>query len=73
MRVKVGNRWYDSRNIPICIEFTGNSRENIINAAPDCQSKYAEFPEAWGSKEEMVEWMSSGYEAGYEQPEETGR
>lgn len=60
MRVKIGNRWYDSSYIPICVQFTDTELSCVQNMderdAP--QRKFAQFPDDFGTREEKVDWMN---------------
>ena len=44
MKVKVGNKWYDSQETPIMIVLTDKDKENIANMLPDAY-KYCCAPE----------------------------
>jgi hypothetical protein len=63
MRVKIGHQWFDSKNTPICIQYSDGEREQINNN-PGPQRKYAVFPEGWGSPDEMRAWMVEATDQG---------
>ena len=57
MKVKIGDAWFDSSEVPICIKLTEQDKINIVNMSPEAK-KYAVFPDIESiSKEEMLEWM----------------
>lgn len=59
MRVKINDKWFDSSQTAICIELTGQDKDNIENMHPDCD-KYAMFPDSESiSKDEMLAWMDA--------------
>jgi hypothetical protein len=55
MRVKVGNRWYSSKDQPIMVELSKDDKRNISNMAPDSRL-YAEAEDNI-SDEEFSKWM----------------
>jgi hypothetical protein len=55
MKVKIGNKIYDSGNEPIMVILEGNDRKNITNMSPDA-TKYCSFP-GWVDKEFINKWM----------------
>ena len=57
MKVKVGDRIYDSDLEPVMIILSDNDKKNIANMHPDA-TKYAVFPDnmLW-TVEEMQTWM----------------
>ena len=57
MKIKIGSKIYDSIQQPIMVILTDSDKENIRNMLAKC-TKYATFPEGWGSTEEMYSWMS---------------
>lgn len=62
MRVKIGETWYDAKETAICIELSGQDKDNIGAMHPDC-TKYAAFPDECSmSADEMRAWMSEGSE-----------
>lgn len=54
MRVKIGDEWFDAKDAPICIRYSDEEREQIYQ---NTGYSYAQFPDNWGSIEEMREWM----------------
>ena len=58
MKVKVGDQVFDSENGPVMVILSDNDKENIGNMSPDC-SKYAVFPDDWGTVGDMYEWMEN--------------
>ncbi len=57
MRVKVGDQWHDSKETPICIQYNDGEREQI-NSNAGANRKYAQFPDYWGTPDEMRAWMA---------------
>ena len=57
MRVKIGDTWHDSKDVPLCIQYSNAEREQI-NANAGLKGKYAQFPDGWGSPDEMRAWMA---------------
>lgn len=57
MRVKVDDKWYDAQAHPICIQYNDGERKQIADN-PGPERKYAQFPDDWGSPDEMRAWMS---------------
>jgi hypothetical protein len=55
MKVKVGDKIYDSSVEPVMVILTDQDKENIANMLPECQ-KYCGFPDTIPS-EEIKEWM----------------
>jgi hypothetical protein len=55
MKVKVGDKIYDSAVEPVMVILTDQDKENIANMLPECQ-KYCGFPDTIPS-EEIKEWM----------------
>lgn len=59
MIVKIGNMVFNGDQFaPMMIELTQKDKENIANMAPDA-TKYAVFPDDWGTPEEMRAWMAA--------------
>jgi hypothetical protein len=56
MKVKAGDRVFDSNRLPVMIILSQQDKENIAHMHPECM-KYAAFPGGWGNKEEMLAWM----------------
>jgi|GEM_PF-2159291 len=57
MKVKIGDTWFDAKDEPICIELNDQDKEVLANIG-ELHKKYAVFPEDWGSKQEMLDWMA---------------
>jgi len=57
MRVKVGDKWFDAKEQPICIQYSDGEREQI-NSNPGSNRKYAQFPDGWGTPDDMRDWMA---------------
>lgn len=56
MKVKIGNVIYNSSTHPIMIILTNDDKFNI-SCMINNDTKYAEFPEGWGDRDEMENWM----------------
>lgn len=60
MKVKIGSTWHNSEEEPICVEFVGNDRQNVINMVKGC-TKYASAPDDWFvNPEDFRTWMGGG-------------
>jgi hypothetical protein len=61
MKVKVGNRIYDSENEPVMVILSKSDRENIANMLPE-ETKYCSYPpiDVWTKDDyqAMKEWMN---------------
>lgn len=61
MRVKIGDRWHDTADQPICIQLTPAEEdmiaERIMTGTTGPEGKMAFFPDDWGSADEMLAWM----------------
>ena len=57
MKVKIGDKVFDGEKIPVMVILSDQDKKNINNMHPDC-SKYATFPDGWGSTQEMFAWMN---------------
>lgn len=44
MRVKLGVTWYDSEDVPLCVELAAEDRQRIADMAPGA-TRYAAFPD----------------------------
>lgn len=60
MKVKIGDKWYDSKDEPICLQVSKGEQEQIGNLdrskAPS--GKYAVFPdESNWTPDSMHKWM----------------
>ncbi len=56
MKVKIGEKIYSSEEEPLMIIFSDSDKVNIMDMAPEA-TRYASFPEGWGSEDEMLAWM----------------
>lgn len=57
MRVKVGDAWFDAKDVPICIQYNDGERAQI-NSNAGKNGKYAQFPDGWGDADKMRAWMA---------------
>lgn len=58
MRVKIENKWYDSEDIPICIELD-DAEKSLIADMGESATKLAIFPPKYRKGEEHVRnWMN---------------
>lgn len=58
MRFKIGDEYFDiADDKPVMVILTEQDKLNIANMNPDC-TKYALFPDDWGTVAEMLKWMS---------------
>lgn len=61
MKVKIGNKWYDSNDEPICIQVSEGEQKQIgeMDRSVAKKGRYAIFPNAqnW-TQEQMIEWMN---------------
>jgi hypothetical protein len=58
MRVKMGNTWYDAKNVAICIEMDEFDKHNLVRILGTEQTKYAVFPDNDSrTDEELRNWM----------------
>lgn len=55
MYVKVGDKWYDSRDVPIVLGMARGSIQNLIGLDEDLNI-YAEFPDNWGDNNRMYKF-----------------
>jgi hypothetical protein len=57
MKVKVGNIIFENNEFtPMMVELTQQDKENIASMSPD-NTRYAVFPDGWGTPDEMRAWM----------------
>ena len=56
MKIKVGNIIINAEDQPVMVILSDHDKKNINNMFPHC-TKYACFPDKWGNKEEMNQWM----------------
>ena len=57
MRVKIGDKWYDSEEEPIVVELSDQDKINIAHMS-EIAKKYCSFPEGL-SRDKVREWMNS--------------
>jgi len=59
MRVKIGDKWHNSDDEPICIQISELEQKQIgnIDRSVATQGKYAIFPDDW-SPEHCFSWMN---------------
>lgn len=60
MRVKIGEKWYDSNDEPICIQVSEVEQKQIggMDREVATNGKYASFPDGW-EPDAALEWMRS--------------
>ncbi len=56
VKVKIGDKYYDSDEQPIMVILSDKDKENITDMLPEC-TKYARFPDGFNDKKGMWEWM----------------
>jgi hypothetical protein len=56
MKIKIGNKVYDSADSPIMVILTKADKANIKNMDPDC-SKYCEYQKDDYTTDEIWKWM----------------
>lgn len=56
MKVKIGETIYDSETEPVMVILSDFDKKNISHMAVDA-TKYASFPDCFGSADEMRAWM----------------
>ena len=56
MKVKIGETIYDSETEPVMVILSDFDKKNISHMAADA-TKYASFPDGFGSDDEMRAWM----------------
>ena len=56
MKVKIGETIYDSETEPVMVILSDFDKNNISHMATDA-TKYASFPDGFGSADEMRAWM----------------
>lgn len=59
MIVKIGEFFFDSDVEPIMLILSEDDMSNI-RRMPDETTRYASFPNGWGTKEQMELWMGCG-------------
>ena len=55
MKIKIGEKIYDSTDEPIMVILSDKDKENIKNMLPEC-SKYCSFPDTHNT-DEILDWM----------------
>jgi len=55
MKVKVGNKTYDAKEVPIMIIFEDYNKEHISQMPKDAY-RYCEYPD-WMEYKQIEEWM----------------
>ena len=56
MRIKASNCIADANTQPVMVILSDQDKKNIANMHSKC-TKYACFPDKWGTEQEMSEWM----------------
>jgi len=60
MKIKIGNYVFSNNAVPMMVILSKQDKENIKNMSEKC-TKYAVFPENFGSQEQMYSWMNQGF------------
>lgn len=55
MKVKIGNKIYDSETEPVMVILSDGDKKNIENMLPHC-TKYCSYPDIIGN-DEIIKWM----------------
>jgi len=55
VKIKVGDKFYDSQDGPIMIILSQKEKDQVAGMLPRC-TKYAQYPDTW-TKEQAVKWM----------------
>lgn len=50
MRIKVGDVWYDGRDVPVMVELSKSDKENLGNMLPNA-TKYCDYPDRYSFDE----------------------
>jgi aconitase A len=58
MKVKIGEVIYDSAAEPVMVILSAADKANISNMLPEA-TRYASFPDGWGTSDEMLAWMKT--------------
>jgi len=59
MKVKIGNKIYDSENEPVMVILSDGDKKNIANMLEEC-TRYCSHPDSWFSTDEdAYDWMES--------------
>lgn len=64
MRVKIGKQWFDSAEVPICIQVSEVEQKQIaeIDRTLAPQGKYASFPDDCSmTPDQMRAWMNEDW------------
>lgn len=56
MKVKVGDKIYDGKKVPVMIILTNGDKKNIANMHSEC-TRYCEYPEEKYTLKEIKAWM----------------
>lgn len=56
MKIKIENQTIDAQDQPVMVILSNQDKLNIQNMLPHC-TKYACFPNNWGTKKQMEQWM----------------
>ena len=57
MKVKIGDKIYDSAEEPVMVILTDGDKKNIANMLPEC-SKYCSYPDdTFKSDDDAYKWM----------------
>ena len=56
MIIKIGDQVFDNAKIPVMVVLTPQDKENINNMNSEC-TKYAVFPDDFGTRDQMHAWM----------------
>jgi len=59
MRVKIGEQWFDSSEVAICVQVSEREQAQIANMdrAIATEGKFASFPDGFGTVDQMFEFM----------------
>lgn len=57
MKVKVGDRTYDSQEEPVMVTLTEQDKKNISNMLPSA-TRYCMYPSDEWTAKEILEWMT---------------
>lgn len=58
IRVKIDGTWYCSEDVPICVDLSDGTRQNLIDAAPQFRNLYAEYPAGRFTHDQARKWMT---------------
>ena len=69
MRVKIGDRWHDSRVEPIAVEVSAGERQQIYDMAPGA-TRYAQCPDhGFLNRQEFTAWLGRDAGAACDHPD----